>query len=180
VSKRFTTKSAKEQTLRSHFVCFALSVVSLFLLFSFPAFAGSYVGAGSGADLFEAPAASSRVVAHLPRLAAIEVLGRERNWLQVKSGQFTGWLPEGMVREGGVSSAPAAKSTSLFGKVMGAIRPNAPTDKRTAVLGVRGLEEGPAASTAAPEDLAGVQWMEERSAAPAEVQQFVADGTLNP
>ena len=55
-----------------------------------------------------------------------------------------------------------------------------PETQKTAVLGVRGLEEDGAPSREKVADPKAVQWMENLRVSDAEVAAFIAEGDLNP
>lgn len=84
------------------------------------------------------PSTDAAVVTNLPAGTNGEALARQGVWVQVKSGDATGWLYSFNLRFG-ASGAPGGESGggAVLGRVIGTRQPL----NVTATLGIRGLEE---------------------------------------
>lgn len=64
----------------------------LFAILALPARAGESGFAAKAADVFDRPAANARSVARILKQQPLEILGRDGNWAQVKTGATSGWV----------------------------------------------------------------------------------------
>ena len=138
-----------------------------------------YIGATYGADIHASPTSDSRMVGHLDRLTNVNILQRIRGWAEIESGspKLRGWVIEGAVRQRYQPSSSQKARSSFFSGFARWFGGNEP-QQQTAVLGVRGLEEGDATGTASNPQ--AVQWMESLNVSQDEVNRFIRDGKLNP
>ncbi len=140
-----------------------------------------YIGPRGGADVRAHPNSSAKVIAHLPRLTAVEILQQRRSWWKIRATPkhappVEGWTNAGAVRE---RYKPQENSSSFgFSSFLSLFR--SPPEQHTAVLGVRGLEEGGKLAQATKDSKKVVQWMEKLRVDPAKVDEFVREGDLNP
>lgn len=139
-----------------------------------------YIGATYGADIHASPASYSQVIGHLDRLTDVQVLQRTRGWAEIEVSQpkIRGWVVEGTVRKRYEPSNAQKARSSFFASFARWFGSDDPQQQQTAVLGVRGLEEGSATGTA--RNLQAVQWMESLHVSQDEVDRFIRDGRLNP
>jgi hypothetical protein len=147
--------------------------------------ASYYIGARSGADVFASPNKRAEITARLPRKSSITVLEKRRGWWKIETTdageKVTGWVFEGAVRKQ-YQSTKSKKKSSFFSGIASMFRSPEPTQK-TAVLGVRGLEDNGAASAerAATEKANKiVEWMDTLNVPDEEVASFIDKGDLNP
>jgi len=147
--------------------------------------ASYYIGARSGADVFESPNKRAEVTAHLPRKNSVTVLQKRRNWWKVESAigkqKITGWVFEGAVRKR-YRAAKAKKKSSFLSGFASYFRSPEPPQK-TAVLGVRGLEDiGAKSAGRAATERANkiVKWMDTLNVPDDAVAAFIDEGDLNP
>ncbi len=143
-----------------------------------------YIGASRGADVHAKPARSSPVLGHLERLTEVRVLEQRRGWGRIETIRaiegrpLRGWVLSGQIRrpyqpkrsERAKSSFLAAFS-SWFG--------NDEPERKTAVLGVRGLEDE-GANTMGARNMKAVRWMDRLAVDEAEIARFIREGRLNP
>jgi len=164
-------------------------IISLLFAVSFSGIAAAadgsyYIGSHSGVDLRLAPRNSATVSGHLERKTAVEVIDRRRSWTKVQSlgSGIRGWVPAGAVRKSYSSAKPSRSSSSFFSSFTSMFRSPEPP-RKTAVLGVRGLEDTGAASAekAATEQAnKAVEWMETLDVPDEAVAAFINEGDLNP
>jgi hypothetical protein len=143
---------------------------------------GYYVGAYRGIDIRQSPSDESPTVAHLERLRSVRIEARERSWARVATVNppiVSGWVPEGALRRRH-EPPKAHRSTSSFFAGLAALFGSDDSDaSKTAVLGVRGLDnEGDLGNRAAP--AAEVRWVEGLHVSDREIADFVRQGRLNP
>lgn len=138
-----------------------------------------YIGATYGADVHLSPVSGSKVVAHLDRLTDVTVLQRIRGWAEIETSRpsVKGWVIEGTVRQRYQPSSAQKTRSSFFASFARWFGDNEP-QQQTAVLGVRGLEEGDATGTA--RNTQAVRWMDNLHVSQQEVDRFIRDGRLNP
>ncbi|MDX8408282.1 MAG: hypothetical protein R8L58_07845 [Mariprofundaceae bacterium] len=161
-----------------------LSVILFSLLFPATAMAADqyYIGSSNGVDVLAKPGAGADVTGHLDRLTDVKIIQKKRAWWKVStirvSPKVSGWVPSGAVRKRYQRTAEKKASGSFFSGLSSFFHQDSNTQK-TAVLGVRGLdEEGNAAKGKA--NLAGVEWMEKLDVPDADLATFVEQGRLNP
>jgi hypothetical protein len=147
--------------------------------------ASYYIGARSGADVFTSPNKRAKITTRLPRKSSITVLEKRRGWWKVETTDATekvsGWVFEGAVRKQ-YQSTRNKKKSSFFSGFASLFRSPEPPQK-TAVLGVRGLEDSGAASAerAATEQANKiVKWMDTLNVPDDAVISFIDEGDLNP
>jgi len=133
-------------------------------------------------DVLDQPQARDEVVGHLTRLTDVKVIQKKRAWWKVStirvSPKVSGWVPSGAVRKRYQQTAAKKASSSFFSGLSSFFHHDSNTQK-TAVLGVRGLdEEGGAAKGKA--NVAGVEWMEKLNVSATDLATFVEQGRLNP
>jgi hypothetical protein len=76
----------------------------------------------SDAELHEAPNRSARVVARLPSGTVVDRNGkRERHWLQVRHGETSGWIADGLVEKMG-EPAPNGQQPTTEDQIVAIIR----------------------------------------------------------
>lgn len=138
-----------------------------------------YIGATYGADVHASPVSGSKVITHLDRLTDVTVLQRIRGWAEIETSRpsVRGWVIEGTVRQRYQPSTAQKARSSFFASFARMFGGNEP-QQQTAVLGVRGLEEGNATGTASNPQ--AVRWMESLHVSQQEVDRFIRDGRLNP
>ncbi len=165
-------------------ITFMLSLLSL----SGTALAGSdsyYIGARSGADVFASPNKQAEITAHLPRKRPVMILQKRRNWWQIETigttNKVTGWVFEGSVRKRYQTTYSKKSSSFLSGFASLFRSPEAP--KKTAVLGVRGLDDNSTGKTAKETTEHAkkmVKWMDTLHVENEAVATFIDEGDLNP
>ncbi|MDX8403248.1 MAG: hypothetical protein R8K54_02430 [Mariprofundaceae bacterium] len=176
------------------FIALRLVITLLSILgFSAPCFSGTtlaggdsyYIGARAGADVFESPNKRANVTTHLTRKTSVKILQKRRGWRKIETedeAKVTGWVFEGAVRKRYQSAKSSKKSSFLSSFTSFFLRSPEPTHK-TAVLGVRGLEDNSVASTkreATEHANTMVQWMDTLNVGDDAVNAFVEEGDLNP
>ncbi len=141
-----------------------------------------YIGPRGGVDVRAHPNSAAAIIAHLPRLTAVEVIQQRRSWWKIRARPkgaektIEGWTTAGAVRE---RYRPKKHSSSFgFSSFLSLFR--SPPEQQTAVLGVRGLEEGGKLAQATKDSMKVVKWMEKLRVDPAKVDEFVREGDLNP
>ena len=143
---------------------------------------GYYIGAYHGIDVKQSPSDESATVAHLERLRSVRIDERERSWARIETvnpPHVGGWVPEGALRQRYVPPETHRASSSFFSGLAALFGGGGETDTKTAVLGVRGLEnEGALGDRVAPAE--AVQWVETLHVSDKEVADFVRQGGLNP
>lgn len=144
-----------------------------------------YIGARSGADVFASPNKRAEITTRLPRKSSISVLEKRRGWWKVETTDATekvsGWVFEGAVRKQ-YQSTKSKNRSSFFSGFASLFRSPEPP-QRTAVLGVRGLEDNGAASAdrAATERANKmVKWMGTLNVPDEAAASFIDEGDLNP
>ncbi len=147
--------------------------------------ASYYIGARSGADVFASPNKHAKITAHLPRKSSITILKKRRGWRKIETTDarenVSGWVFEGAVRKQ-YRPIKNKKKSSFFSGFASMFRSPEPTQK-TAVLGVRGLEDsGVASAERAATEKANkmVTWMDTLNVPDEEVASFIDEGDLNP
>ncbi len=166
-----------------------ITAIALLLCFSGIAQADDasyYIGPRSGADLYASPNKRAEVTAHLPRKSSVKVLQKRRNWWKVETldakEKRSGWVFEGAVRKQYKPSKAKKGSSSFFSGFASYFRSPEPAQK-TAVLGVRGLEDdGSGSAERAATERANhlVKWMDTLNVPDDEVDAFIEEGDLNP
>jgi len=163
-------------------------LIGFFLLFFFlPGLTWAadqyYIGSADGVDVREQPAAQAAVLGHLPRLADVKLIKNDRAWSKVSSlhvsESITGWVPSGAVRKRYQQTAVQKSSRSFFSGMSSWFNRDTTGGQQTAVLGVRGLDEGGDAASGQA-NVAGVEWVEQLGVSSADVATFVDKGGLNP
>jgi len=165
-----------------------ISALLILLLLAAPTLAAPpsyYIGPRSGADLYDSPSPQSKKVAHLDRLTTVRITQKKRTWWHVetegRNPVVRGWVSAGAIRQRYQPSA-SSRSTSLFSglsSLFGGGR-DANTEK-TAVLGVRGLDEETTAKAGTTSGTnSAVRWMEGLRVSQQEVNTFIREGDLNP
>lgn len=163
-----------------------IAVLSLLLLAT-PAMAaggGYYIGPDDGVDMRLAPKNKATVSGHLDTRTEVEVLNRKRNWVKVQTlghGGIRGWVPAGAVRKQ-YQPKKSKKKSSFFSSFASMFRSPEPT-RKTAVLGVRGLEGGNGNATdkeAGTKAIQVVEWMDTLNVSQSEVISFIEKGNLKP
>lgn len=144
---------------------------------------GYYIGSKDGVDLLKEPNAAAAVAGHLDRLTDVKVIQKKRAWWKVDSLNISpkksGWVPSGAVRKRYQRTAIKKASNSFFSGLSSFFHREDSGSQKTAVLGVRGLdEEGNAAGGRANTE--AVKWMEGLQVSDADIDRFVEQGRLNP
>jgi hypothetical protein len=162
-------------------------VTALMLGLSGTALAGDasyYIGARSGADVFASPNKRAKVTTRLPRKSSITILEERRGWRKIETidaeEKVSGWVFEGAVRKQ-YQATKSKKTSSFFSGIASMFRSPGPTQK-TAVLGVRGLEDsGVASAERAATEKANktVEWMDTLNVPDNAVASFIDEGDLN-
>jgi len=158
----------------------------LLMLMATPAIAAGgsyYIGPDDGVDLRLAPRNRAAVSGHLDSKTAVEIIKRDRNWAKVMTTDhkgIKGWVPAGAVRKN-VSKASSGSSSSFFSSFTSIFR-SSPTNQKTAVLGVRGLESGDGQDNtkASAQSIQIVEWMDTLNVPQDEVASFIKEGELKP
>ena len=145
----------------------ALSAISLLVLGTVHAAAGTNASTIVSGNLTSGPASDASVVAPVPTGTAVSVIERQGGWYHVKlaTGQ-DGWLPMTSIKYDGGSSGTASSTnwSSLFESGRSG------AGGTTASTGVRGLNTGDIAN--AVPDPAAVKELEKWAAKPPEARQF--------
>jgi len=157
----------------------------LLLLFATPAMAAEsyYISPRDGVDLRLAPDSSAKISGHLSRKTDVKIIDKRRNWRKVQSLDhkgLAGWVPEGAIRKR-YQATTTTKRSSFFSGFSSLFRSPEPAQK-TAVLGVRGLEDEGAANADQANAQANrvVEWMDTLNVPDREVAAFIDEGELNP
>ncbi len=138
-----------------------------------------YVGPTKGVNLLSAPIVGTKI-AHLARNTRLEILERQHTWVKVKAAEKTGWIPEGAVRKQLQQSRSEQTQSSFFAAFSRWFGEDT-SQQSTAVLGVRGLDQGGSTSgTTAATNMAAVKWMDGLALTDAEVDRFMREGKLKP
>lgn len=166
----------------------SISVLLTLFLLAMPAVAAEpeyYIGPRSGADLYNRPSSHADKIAHLERLTVVKIIRKQRTWWRVETvgvtPQAQGWITAGSIRQRYQPEVANRKSSSFFSgfaSLFGYGRSN-PNDK-TAVLGVRGLDEETTAKAGGRGNTSAVKWMDTLTVSQQEVNQFIKEGDLNP
>jgi len=143
-----------------------------------------YIGSRDGTDVYAYPNKSASVTAHLPWKTDIRLQEKIRNWQKIETtgaNRVKGWVFESAVRK---RYQPASKKSdsSLFSRLTSLFRSPEP-EQKTAVLGVRGLEDEGVANTdnaATQHANQMVKWMDRLNVPDREVAAFIEEGELNP
>lgn len=142
---------------------------------------GYYVGAYDGIDVKRSPTIDASTIVHLNRLRNVRIEARERSWARiatVNAPHVSGWVPDGALRQR-YEPSKTHHSTSSFFSGLAALFGGSDDETKTAVLGVRGLDnEGSLGNKLAP--AAQVKWMEGLHVSDREIADFVHQGRLNP
>lgn len=143
-----------------------------------------YIGPRGGADVFATPNKRAEVTSHLTRKTSVKILQKRKNWRKIETidkRKVTGWVFEGAVRKR-YKTVKSSKKSSFMSSFTSFFRSPEPTHK-TAVLGVRGLEDdGAARAERAATKRANklVKWMDTLNVEEGAVAAFVEEGDLNP
>ncbi len=143
-----------------------------------------YIGSSDGIDVLQRAQAHAVVLGHIPRLTDVKIIQKKRAWWKVRTVGYTtpeisGWVPSGAVRKRYRATVAEKTSNSFFSGLSSLFHRNTAGGQKTAVLGVRGLdEEGNAAGGKA--NMVAVEWMEGLGVSNADVAAFVEQGRLNP
>lgn len=146
--------------------------------------ASYYIGSRSGTDLLAQPDTRADVVRHLDWKTYVVILESSRNWRKVKIADdenITGWVTEGAIRKR-FQSTSSKSSSSFFSGFTSLFRSPEP-EQKTAVLGVRGLEDDANAKSNVPSTAEAkemVKWMDTLAVPNRDVARFIEDGELNP
>lgn len=116
-------------------------------------------------ELRDGPFVDGKVLQSLPAATAVEVLGRQGGWYQVKVDQQQGWVRMSALR----LRAPGARAGVLEGG-------RAVATQSVATTGVRGFGSGELQS--ATPDVAAVDGLEVGAVAVADAQAFAGQGGL--
>ncbi len=138
-----------------------------------------YIGASRGADVLAAPQADAAVVGHLERLSEVRVLERQRAWWNIEAADVRGWVPAGAVRKRHQPGRAEKAGNSVLEGLSSLFHRDDPAGRKTAVLGVRGLDEETGAVRGRA-NVAAVEWMERLTVSDAEIARFIEQGRLNP
>jgi len=161
---------------------------ALLLFFAIPASAaeeGYFIGPENGVDLRLRPEKKAAVSGHFDHKMAVRVLKRDRNWTKVQTLDHTairGWVPAGAVRKSSSPQSTRSSSSSFLSNFTSLFRSSTP-ERKTAVLGVRGLDSGDGTATdkkAGKKALKIVEWMDTLNVPEGEVAAFVDEGALKP
>jgi len=162
-----------------------LTLVIFSLLFPATVMAADqyYIGSRDGVNVVAQPKVRANVTGHLDRLTDVKITQKKRAWWKVStikvSPKVSGWVPSGAVRKRYQASVAEKSSNSFFSGLSSFFHRDAAGGQKTAVLGVRGLdEEGNAASGKA--NVAAVEWMEKLDVSSSDVAAFIEQGRLNP
>lgn len=140
-----------------------------------------YVGAYDGIDVKRSPTIDAGTITHLNRLRNVRIEARERSWAHIATinpPHVSGWVPDGALRQR-YEPPKTHHSTSSFFSGLAALFGGGDDETKTAVLGVRGLDnEGSLGNKVAP--AAQVKWMEGLHVSDKEIADFVHQGRLNP
>jgi len=158
----------------------------LLLLFSNPAMAAEdryYISPRDGVDLRLTPNNNAKVSGHLSRKTDVKIIDSRRNWRKVRSLDhkgLVGWIPEGAIRKRYEATTTKKRSSFLSG--FSALFRSPEPAQKTAVLGVRGLEDEGAANADQATEQANkaVKWMDTLNVPDREVAAFIDEGNLNP
>ncbi|MCF7821019.1 MAG: SH3 domain-containing protein [Mariprofundaceae bacterium] len=166
-----------------------LIIAALFLLLlATPVMAagdGYYIGPDEGVDLRLAPRNSATISGHLDTGTDVEIIKRDRNWAKIQTpghSSIRGWVPAGAVRKSQVATSSGSSSSSFLSSFTSLFRSPEPP-RKTAVLGVRGLEGSESASVekeATENATRMVAWMETLKVPQSEVGTFIKEGDLKP
>jgi len=141
-----------------------------------------YIGSRSGSDVYVYPRTSAEKLGHLKRKTDVKVLEKRRGWWKVKTSglkpEVSGWVYQSTVNKR--YQATTTKKSSFFSGFSSLFRSSEPQQK-TAVLGVRGLEEeGGATRKADAKAREAVKWMDSLIIKNRDVAAFIEEGDLNP
>lgn len=144
-----------------------------------------YIGARDGADLFSQPRASAEKLAHLPRKTDVNVLEKRRGWWKVErigvTPEQAGWVYESVVNKRYSSAVNGNDGGTSFLSGFSSLFRTEPKQDKTAVLGVRGLdEENGATAQADAKAKEAVSWMDSLAVNNADLDAFIEEGDLNP
>jgi len=142
-----------------------------------------YIGFRAGVDVLEKPNSSAQIIQHLPRLTDVEMIEKRRTWQKIKvtiskNKSLQGWVPVGAIRKR-YQSKNTPSSPSAMSSFFGFFTPKN-TERKTAVLGVRGLGSEANLGKASQSSIQVVSQMEALQVSPQDVSKFVRDGDLNP
>ncbi len=116
-------------------------------------------------DLRDGPYADAKTVQALPAASAVDILGRQGGWYQVRLGEVQGWVRMSTLR----LRAPGARAGVLEGG-------RGAATQSVATTGVRGFGAGEL-QKAAP-DIDAVDKLEATAVAAADARSFAAAGKL--
>lgn len=146
-----------------------------------------YIGPRSGADIYERPSTQAKKIAHLDRLTSIKITSKQRTWWKIETvGRkpvVRGWITAGEVRKRYQPSVATHKSSSFFSGFASMFGHGRDTSsEKTAVLGVRGLDEETTAKAGNRNrgNTSAVRWMEGLHVSQQDVDKFIREGDLNP
>jgi len=142
-----------------------------------------YIGFRAGVDMLEKPNSSAKIIQHLPRLTDVEILEKRRTWQKIKvtiskANPLQGWVPEGAIRKR-YQSKHTTSSSSAMSSFFSFFAPKN-TERKTAVLGVRGLGSEADLGKANQSSIQIVSQIESLQVSSQDVNKFVRDGDLNP
>jgi hypothetical protein len=165
-----------------------ISALFCLCLLAAPAMAAEaeyYIGPRDGADIYNRPDSRADKIAHLKRLTVVRVVDKQRTWWRIESSGISpsvrGWVTAGAIRQRYQPSTASRKSSSFFSgfaSMFGYGRTS--NNEKTAVLGVRGLDEETTARAGGRGNTSAVKWMDTLSVSQKEVDKFIRDGDLNP
>jgi len=169
-------------------------VLLAFSLFATPVWAVDdsqyYIGSRGGADLLIDPNIHADVVTHLPRMTSIRVLDEKRTWSKIQlmesDGKIQGWVPAGTVVKRYNPETAQNKKPAMFSGFSSWFHRDEVNHQKTAVLGVRGLEDegeeqaGPEQAGKKMPILNDAEWVESLQVSDQDVEVFIHRGDLNP
>lgn len=144
-----------------------------------------YIGSRSGADVHAYPRNSAENLGHLERMTDITVLEKRRGWWKVETidiePKVTGWVYESTVNQRYQPEKESSSGSSSFFSGFSSLFRSSEPQQKTAVLGVRGLEEeGGATTKANAQARKAVKWMDSLVIKNRDVASFIKEGDLNP
>jgi len=138
-----------------------------------------YVGIASGAPLYSSPSTRSIIIRQLDADTPVTVIAKQKSWWYVEmqdANKTTGWMTEGSLRQR--TKQTRENGTSSFFTRFASWFHDDRTQK-TAVLGVRGLDQGGnETGGTAQANMAAVDWMDGLGLKRAEVNRFIREGGL--
>lgn len=139
-----------------------------------------YVAIGSGAPLYSSPSTHSIIIRQLATDTPVTVISKQKSWWYVQmqdANRTNGWMTEGSLRRNS-KQARQGGTSSFFARFANWFHDD--RTQKTAVLGVRGLDQGGNESGGtAQANMAAVDWMDGLGLNRAEVDRFISEGGLN-